>query len=210
MSWIHTQMKPKKICNPNSVWPLHEAFRDNKWEESGGTKHCGVLMAAMVAAYDIRAVLEIGLWNGFMTRVLAKALSATAQDSGLLVSCDINPNACERSRKIGLEYPIEHRVVEGDSKKTLLELKENFGLVFIDGDHSYEATKSDMEVSAKLLNRCGLMVVHDYSRNHQHEKVYEAVNEFVRKEGWPCFFLPESRVSVDYRTVILQKKWDYF
>lgn len=210
MSWIHTQMKPKKVCKPNSLWPLHEAFKDDKWEDSGGTKHCGVLMAAMIAAYDVRSVLEIGLLYGFTTRVLAKALSATAQDSGLLVSCDIKKSACDKSREIGLSYPIEHRVLEGSSKETLKTVKDKFGLVFIDGDHSYEGVKSDIEITSKLLDRCGIMVIHDYGRNHVHEKVYEATNEFIRREGWPCFFLPENSTSMDYRTAILQKKWDYF
>jgi predicted O-methyltransferase YrrM len=202
-------MKPEKICTVNQAWPLHKAFQDNHWEQSGGTKHCAVLMAAMIAAYDIRKVLEIGLWQGFMTRVLVKALASTGAHSSLLVSCDINPKACERSAACAKGYPVEHRVVVGDTKDTLAGVHETFGLIFVDGDHTYEAAMSDIRQSEKMLERCGIMVVHDYSRT-AHPGVFRAVNEFIEDTKWPCFFLPENRLSTDYRSVVLQKAWDYF
>ena len=38
---------------------------------------------------------------------------------------------------------------------------EAFDLIFIDGDHSYEAVKSDLENAIKFLNKDGLIVLHD-------------------------------------------------
>lgn len=201
-------MKPRKVCRPNGQWPLHDAFRGYKWEDFGASKHCGVLMAAMIAAYDIRSVLEIGIGNGVMSELLAKALSSTAQDSGLLVSCDKNQAACDKSLERVASYPIEHRTLTGKSSEALGGVFDTFGLVFIDGDHSYESVKHDIEASSKLLERCGLIFVHDYSTTEL--GVIKAIQEFVSREKWPMFFLPQNNISMDYRSVILQKPWEYF
>lgn len=86
-------------------------------------------------------------------------------------------------------------------------LKDQFGLIFIDGDHKYESARSDIEICSKLLSRNGIMAVHDYSRGFP--GVYQAVNEFLEASKWPSFFIPESKVATDYRAIFMQKKWEY-
>jgi predicted O-methyltransferase YrrM len=58
------------------------------------------------------------------------------------------------------------RLIKGESSKILDEMianKERFDLIFIDGNHKYEATKKDYEKSLVLLNEGGFMAFHNCS-----------------------------------------------
>jgi len=211
MSWMHTQMKPKKICTENPDFPVSEIFKDINWKLSGGTKHACLISAAMILSYDVKTVVEIGLWNGFTTQILGKALSSSAMENGLLISCDINQRAIDNSAQFTDGLPIQHATVVGDSKNVKLESYLNgrkIGLAFVDGDHTYEWATADMLKCLKLLDRNGIMVVHDYS-NNSHPGVFQAVNEFIARYNIPWFFLPESRQATDYRTAIFQNRIIY-
>lgn len=56
--------------------------------------------------------------------------------------------------------------------------KEEFDFIFIDGDHSYEATLADCEAYYPLLKTGGFFCGHDYSSI---DAVYRAVNDFRDK-----------------------------
>jgi len=56
---------------------------------------------------------------------------------------------------------------------------------FIDGDHSYEGTRSDLVFCGRHLTRKGYMVVHDYPRAGT---VKRAVDEFIKDH---CYTLLE-------------------
>jgi predicted O-methyltransferase YrrM len=58
--------------------------------------------------------------------------------------------------------------------KTITDSAE-FDFIFVDGDHSYEATLADCEAYYPLLKRGGLFCGHDYSSI---DAVYRAVNDF--------------------------------
>jgi len=208
MSWIHTQMKPVKECEENPVYPLSSIYQDINWVASGGTKHAALMACAMICAYDIKTVVEIGLMYGFTTQILSKALATNAMDDGLLVSCDICGNRAKRTYQLTKDLPIKHVRVEADSIKVrwsdYLEGRK-IGLAFIDGDHTYENAIGDMLNCYDLLDDNGIMIVHDYSPN-AHPYVFTAVNEFIARYNSPWFFLPENRISTDYRTAILQKR----
>ena len=53
-------------------------------------------------------------------------------------------------------------------------------VLFIDGDHSYEATLADCEAYYPKLKKGGLFCGHDYSSL---DSVKQAVNDFRNKEG---------------------------
>ena len=56
---------------------------------------------------------------------------------------------------------------------------KSFDWVFLDGDHSYEAVKSEIEVYSKLVRVGGLMSGHDYYFEGVREAVCEAFPERV-------------------------------
>lgn len=55
------------------------------------------------------------------------------------------------------------RLIKGDSAVTLPQMDEKFDLIFIDGNHTYAATKIDVENSLRLLEDAGFFVLHNCS-----------------------------------------------
>jgi predicted O-methyltransferase YrrM len=46
---------------------------------------------------------------------------------------------------------------------------EQFDLIFIDADHSYEGVRADIELSLPLLRPGGVLAFHDYTREERPE-----------------------------------------
>lgn len=208
MSWITTQMKPAKLCLENPGHPLSGVFDGLDWKLSGGTKQAGILAATLICALDIDTVVEIGMWQGFTSAILGKALACNAEGSGLLLSIDIKEANARRGQEATKGLPIEHRVVVSDSRAVdlaALLAGRSLGLAFVDGNHDYEYAKSDIEMCGKALRKNGVMFVHDYSKAG-FPGVWQAVNEYAESTGWPVLFMDENRRTTDYRTAVLQKR----
>ena len=67
---------------------------------------------------------------------------------------------------------------------------EYFDLIYIDGDHSYEGVKKDLEVSYKKIKKGKHICGHDYSKNI-FQSVVNAVDEFCRDKNLKIDFLTE-------------------
>lgn len=140
-------------------------------------------------------MLEIGAAYGYSTVVLAQ----TAQ---LVVSIDPHEqmgSLLEFKRNI-TEYGIKDRVLMsiGDSKQVLPQLigtNMRFNLVFIDGDHHYEAVKADIANAKHLLCPSGVIACHDYHEDTCPE-VAPAIDELlpngklVADTLWVCRSFP--------------------
>ena len=210
MAWVKTVMKPVKTCMENPFSPLRDVFSGHDWRLSGGTKQAGIVAAAFILALDCKTVVEIGVWQGFSSGMLAKALACNTAD-GLLVSVDISARNMEHSKAAVAGLPVRHLPVVTDSMD--VDYGKVLGaraidLAFVDGNHTYEYAMHDMTRCAEKMATWGVMVVHDYSKA-AHPGVYAAVNDFVARTGFPMFFLDENRFSTDYRTAIIQKKGKY-
>ena len=93
----------------------------------------GALLALLCRLMRARRVLEIGTFTGFSALSMAEALP----EDGVLVTCDIDPNATEIARSFFDRSPhgpkIQIRL--GDALETLRVLPdEPFDLAFIDAD----------------------------------------------------------------------------
>lgn len=71
----------------------------------------------------------------------------------------------------------ERSVIAAEKIKTIVEYGEEspFDFIFVDGDHSYDATLADCEVFYPLLKKGGIFCGHDYSSL---ESVKRAVDDF--------------------------------
>ena len=63
------------------------------------------------------------------------------------------------------------------------DVKVPLNLVFIDGDHSYEAVKSDFELVQKWIAKDGIIAFHDFS-NSDYEGVTRVVGEALASVDW--------------------------
>jgi len=115
--------------------------------------------------------LEIGSWRG-------ESLANIAPNCKRCVSLSLSD---DEMRSIGLSEKVismqrfysknlknvSH--LEGDSTKFDFSKIGKFDLIFVDGDHRYEAVKSDTENAFKLLkNENSIIIWHDYTEQYEH------------------------------------------
>ena len=139
-------------------------------------------------------VAEIGVWQGKLSEQL---LFARPKMTLYLIDrwTTYTPEEIEGDKKATLVYyeqkifdaalkmtkkkikPFEDRVkfIIQDSVKASKKFKDNsLDLVFIDGDHSYEGVKRDIEAWLPKVKKGGWICGHDYTRL----SVSKAVHEF--------------------------------
>ena len=80
-----------------------------------------------------------------------------------LTSLDIGEHDYYKVGKkyINKKYPKRHKLIIGDSAKTLDKLKGKYDFIFIDGDHSYKGAMADYEKSRRLSNDKTLIIFDD-------------------------------------------------
>lgn len=79
------------------------------------------------------------------------------------------------------EYGVRAKIILADSVEGAAELmrrRVNLDFVFIDGDHSYEGVKRDLEAWLPLLKPGRWLGLHDYDNMPKHPGVKEAVDEY--------------------------------
>ena len=116
----------------------------------------GTLLQTLVWATGAKRVLEIGTFTGFSSQMMAAALP----DDGILVTCDIDPEAVKVARDFYAKSPHGHKIDLrlGPAKETLETLNDwVFDVVFIDADKTGYAAY--YEKAVKLLAPRGVIAV---------------------------------------------------
>lgn len=75
-------------------------------------------------------------------------------------------------------YKDRATIIRGSSFDILPTLKDKFDIIYVDGDHSYEGAKKDLELSLQLLKEGGKIIVDDL----HYSSVKKAFNEFVEEQ----------------------------
>lgn len=114
---------------------------------------------------ESRRVLEVGSAYGFsaVTMALAGATHVTAVDNhaGDTWLGDTRTVLQRNLDTAGVADRVT--VVEADSRDGLAGLAgQKFGLIFIDGDHSYAGAAADIAGALPLLDHGGVLAIHDY------------------------------------------------
>ena len=144
-------------------------------------------------------VVEVGVWRGDMSAAL---LRGNIELQLLMVDPWEDPLTQPPIRKIGRQptqdelyrravnvtaWAAERREVlqmrSVDAAALMAVQSRRFDLVFIDGDHSYEAVRADIAAWAPLLEPGGWLGGHDYY-DAGTPGVRMAVDEAVREHGW--------------------------
>lgn len=111
--------------------------------------------------YTIDPYKEYNDWNGEITQKVIDKFMMIAQ---------------ENLKQYGDRVQMIRETSSKAAKKIkTITKKEEFDFIFVDGDHSYEATYADCEAYYPLLKKGGLFCGHDYSSI---EAVNRAVNTF--------------------------------
>ena len=95
-----------------------------------------------------------------------------------------NPYSLISVKKLLKKFEKNVEILKGDSKKILpkIDLSE-VDYVFIDGGHSYETVKSDLNNCKVVIENKGIVLCDDYDLSYA-PGVKEAIDEFVSKEQY--------------------------
>ena len=81
-------------------------------------------------------------------------------------------------------------VMKGDSSTCISKLEDDFlDMIYLDGDHSYEGVKRDIDVAFKKVKNGGWLMGHDYEMNMKKARKYyqfgvkNAVDEFCKNNN---------------------------
>jgi predicted O-methyltransferase YrrM len=110
-----------------------------------GTQHHSDLVVQLVKSVNCRTYLELGIYDGStLTRVgefVPRVIGVDMKD------LRINKN-------IGEFYLSK-------TKDFLQSFNDLVDVIFIDADHAFESVKEDFQLSLKLLNEFGIIILHD-------------------------------------------------
>lgn len=191
-----TAKRDRKSDDPN--YKKYGAFYRSNYER-------GILIYYLIRNFNLTSMLEIGFGRGYATFCAARAF----HDAGILGKITtVDPNLDEGYVKaLQRVFPKEWfdciTFVQGRSQEVIPTLNENFDLVYIDGDHSYQATRSDWEMSKDKCVKFTLM--DDYHlpmKNDPGIQCREAIDEIDwKKEGFeePELIIQDRRIFFDDR-----------
>jgi len=158
---------------------------------------------------NITNILEIGSYEG------RSAIFFLEQFSNSEITCvDTWSGSDEHSNKNFLEieknfdknlsfYSKRLKKFKTDSNNFFISNKQNFDLIYIDGDHSCEQVEIDINKSWEILNNNGYLILDDYLwwyyTDLKKNPAYP-INKFIIKN------LSEFKNLVIWKQIIIQKK----
>lgn len=110
---------------------------------------------ALIAMTDSRRILEIGMCTGFSTLHMLRAVIGKSGAS--VVSVDSRP---AHDRKFFGQFS-EFTFLEGWTPQVLSQLTGVFQAVFVDSDHSIEATSKELEALWRVTMPGSIILFHD-------------------------------------------------
>lgn len=123
----------------------------------------GILVYHLIRKFNVRSVLEIGFGRGYVSFCAAKAFLDSGID-GKITSIDptLDKNFLEQLMQVLPKQLFNYLdLCQGTSGDVIPKLTDgSYDLVYIDGDHSYEGTKLDWELTKDKWNM--FMLFDDY------------------------------------------------
>ncbi|HEY6073098.1 MAG TPA: class I SAM-dependent methyltransferase [Anaerolineales bacterium] len=139
---------------PNCVIPidLDAGPQPHDWPEFA-------LLGALVRAIQPKIVVEVGVMYGQTTVYLAQFLPP----DGVIYGLDLRP---EWSSPLlaawgHIESAKRITIIGGDSNDTIRTLPDGIEFAFVDGDHSYDSVRNDVDLLWPKMVGGAVMAIHD-------------------------------------------------
>jgi caffeoyl-CoA O-methyltransferase len=109
-----------------------ETFREMQYPQMQVGRIEGRFLKMLVRLTGARRVLEIGMFTGYSSLMMAEGLP----DDGRIITCDVNPEAEAIARRYFAESKQGHKIEirMGPALETIKSLTEPLDFVFIDAD----------------------------------------------------------------------------
>jgi hypothetical protein len=135
-----------------------------------------------LASFTPGPILEVGVYRGRSTTVMAKAL-ASAGNPARIISVDIDAQGLATAAKNLARHGVAEKatLVEGTASalaKAAPGLRP--GMVFVDGDHSFRGALRDLKAIERITPDGALVVMHDYEGYADEDPYWIQVEPAVR------------------------------
>ncbi len=115
----------------------------------------GILIYHLIKEFKLKSFLEIGFGRGYVTACAALAMNEMGEGGQITT---VDPALSEEGlNNLASSFPKDFfsnvNFVKGISQEYLPSLKQNFDMIYIDGDHRYSAVKSDWENCKDKYNK---------------------------------------------------------
>jgi predicted O-methyltransferase YrrM len=156
-----TAKRAREPSDPN--YKKYGAFYRSNYER-------GILIYYLIRQFKLTSFLEIGFGRGYSTFCAARAFhDAGVQGKIVTIDPTLNEDYVKALQQVLPNEWFDYiTFVKGTSQANLPSLDEKFDLVYIDGDHSYEATKSDWELTKDKYN--SFLLFDDYHMVDKEDK----------------------------------------
>ena len=138
----------------------------------------GILIYSLIRKYNLKSYLEIGFGRGYSCMCAALALSENGGGSIVTIDPALDENFLnDLSDSFPKEWFDMIKFIKGKSQEYLADEKqrnEKYDLIYIDGDHTYEATKRDWELCKENYNK--FLIFDDYHLPGKVQKDIECSN----------------------------------
>lgn len=131
-------------------------------------------------------ILEVGAYKGWSTVVLASTRGLVHvvdwfKGDEFMGTVDVVHDYFNTLKEFQVDGDVITHV--GDKTKILPTLPNKFfNMIFLDANHSYESTMSDLIFSLDLIRPNGIIALHDWGNSNF--GVTEAVMDFCDEYGW--------------------------
>lgn len=131
-----------------------ETYREMECPDMQVGRIEGRFLKMLVRLTGARLVLEIGMFTGYSTMMMAEGLA----EDGRIITCDVDPKAEAIARKYFAENPNGHKIEVrmGPALETIKSLAGPIDMVFIDADKGNYANY--YEACLPLVRTGGLIV----------------------------------------------------
>ena len=146
----------------------------------------GILIYYLIRKFEISSMLEIGFGRGYGTFCAAKAMSDHGIDGSITT---VDPNLSEQFvQQLTNIFPKNWFDLINFSKTTsddyFSQNNENFDLIYVDGDHRYNAVKNDWKNSENRFNKFLLFDDYHLPTKQQKDidcaKVIDEISEYEK------------------------------
>ncbi len=136
----------------------------------------------IVREFDVTTAVELGVQSGCSTLALLLGIRETGPMGGVLLSIDRDP--CESAKAAVKAHGLDSfwQFVQCNALAKWGELNVSCDLLFVDLDHTYEETKTVLELWSGAVTERGFIVFHD---TVSRPGVLKARQEFIAcNDGW--------------------------
>jgi predicted O-methyltransferase YrrM len=121
----------------------------------------GLLINALIKKYDIQSYLEIGYGRGYSCFCAAKTMTELGRGTVTTVDPALDKNQIENLSKVFPHEWFEKISFFNEESDLYFQAHENkFDMIYIDGDHRYDAVRKDWANAEKLATK--IILFDDY------------------------------------------------